>query len=120
MKRIITVFLTALLSTSAFADCRSTIQRSLDKHENRNEEVNSNTVGLAVVGGIVLGAGAAPIAIVLGGLAGMGASGHYIQRSNLRGLKLAIDQAYEYYDTGIAGRKLQRLERKINRKLDES
>ena len=58
------------------------------------------------------------MALVIGGLVATGSGIHYVEKSNLKGLLKAINEAYTFYETGEAGDKLLRLKRKINRRLD--
>lgn len=118
MKYLLVLLIAAILSLNAFADCRPVIEKSLETYQNRDGQVKQN---MAVGGALVLivaGAGAAPIALGIGGLVAAGSGIHYVEKSNLKRLLKAINEAYAFYENGEAGDKLLRLKKKINRRLE--
>ena len=120
MKHLLLVTLAALFSFNALADCREVIERSLKRMTEHDSQVKQNLAATGVLSLIIVGAGGAPIAIVLGGIVATGSGIHYVEKSNLKRLLKAVNEAYAFYETGEAGDRLLRLQRKINRKLDSN
>ena len=116
MKKIFISLVTLLLSIHAMADCRSILEKRMEQLKNRNSQTNQNLGTGVVLGGILVFANA-PLGITLIGASAVGSGLHEISKINNRKLKAAIDEAYVYHQTGIEGKKLQKLLRKINRKL---
>lgn len=117
--RKLLVFIVALsISCQSFADCRSKIEANLIDLKSENSQTNQN-LGVGVGLGAILIFVSAPLAVTIVGLVGVGSSVHEIRKSNLKGLKQAIDSAYYFVETNDAGKKLKRLLSKVNRKLDQ-
>jgi hypothetical protein len=118
MKHLLLITLASFFCFNALADCRDALERSLKRQTARDSQVNQNLIATGVVSFIIVGVGAAPVAVILGGVVATGSGIHYAEKSNLKGLLKAVNEAYAFYETGVAGDKLLRLKRKINRKLD--
>lgn len=118
MKYLVISLIASVLSFNALADCRPVIEKSLSTYKMRDGQVKQNMAVGGALMVILTGAGAAPVALVIGGLVASGSGIHYVEKSNLKGLLKAINEAYTFYETGEAGDKLLRLKRKINRRLD--
>ncbi|GEM_PF-5851372 len=118
MKKLIVLIMLMTISFQSFADCRSKIESNLVELKRENAQTNQNLLVGVGLGTIFLFS-YTPVGVVIVGLVGAGSGIHEIRKSNLKGLKQAIDEAYAYSETDKAGRKLKRLLRKVNRKLKQ-
>lgn len=116
MKKIIFILLTFSLAFHAMADCRSILDKRMDDLKSHNSQTNQNLGTGVVLGGILLFANA-PLGVSILGISAVGSGLHEISKANNRKLRAAIDEAYVYHETRVEGKKLQKLLKKVNRKL---
>ena len=116
MKKSILVLITLLISFHAMADCRSILDKRMSNLKSRNSQTNQNLGTGTVLGGILLFVNV-PLGVSLIGIGAAGSGLHELSKANNRKLRAAIDEAYAYHETRVEGKKLQKLLRKVNRKL---
>ena len=111
------LIISLFLSFQAFADCRPIIDSKLNEVEARNGQTNQNLIVGGVLGGI-LTVIIPPVGISIIGLSAAGSGLHEMSKGQLRKLRDAIDEAYAYNETGEEGKSLQKLLKKVKRKVD--
>ena len=117
MKKLLVLIIALSISCQSFADCRSKIEENLIDLKSENSQTNQN-LGVGVGLGTMLIFVSAPLGLTVVGIVGVGSGVHEIRKKNLKRLKKAIDEAYNFFETNESGERLDKLLKKVNRKLD--
>lgn len=110
------IFSITIFSNQAQAYCLDKVEANIQRIKEQPKNELDQYVGTGAIVAI-LAVAYTPVASVLFGLLGQKYVTNRIQLKRLKNLKRAIDESYTYQETGVIGKYLQRLHRKINKHL---